>query len=104
MMNIDHNSLLVTIQPIPYPLYNLFFKFMSLQFGEKNVMWDHVRGLVEVIRDMASVSLPLFTDSVTLSYITRSVRHDLPLVKLNWLNVGSRRSRAERFSFPLFLE
>lgn len=56
MMNIDHNFLLMAIQPIPYPLYDLPFKFMSLQSGYKNGTWDHVSGLVEVIRYMTSVS------------------------------------------------
>ncbi|KAK4816210.1 hypothetical protein QYF61_013448, partial [Mycteria americana] len=39
--SVDHYSLDVTIQPIPYPLNSPPIKSISLQFGEKDVVGDH---------------------------------------------------------------
>lgn len=40
--DIDHNSLSVTIQLIPYPPSGLSIKPMPLQFRDKDGMWDSV--------------------------------------------------------------
>jgi len=45
---IDHNLLDVTIQPIPCPLNSPPFKPISLQFREKDMVWNHVKGLAQV--------------------------------------------------------
>jgi len=45
---INHNPLAVTIQPILYPMSSPAFKSISLQFRDKEVMWDHVKGLAQV--------------------------------------------------------
>lgn len=44
---IDHNSLAAFIEPIPYPLDAPPIKSMSLQLGDKEIMWDHTKGLTE---------------------------------------------------------
>ena len=45
---IDHNPLAVTIQPIYYSLNSSPLKSIRLQFKEKDVMWDHTKGLEEI--------------------------------------------------------
>ncbi|KAJ7428245.1 hypothetical protein BTVI_01097 [Pitangus sulphuratus] len=45
---IDHNSLVVSIQPVPYLSNSPSIKSMSLQFGDKDIMWDCIKGLTEV--------------------------------------------------------
>ncbi|TRZ08094.1 hypothetical protein HGM15179_019012 [Zosterops borbonicus] len=45
---IDHKSLAASIQPIPYPLNSPLLKPMSVQFRDKDVIWDHVKSLTEV--------------------------------------------------------
>ncbi|KAK4827087.1 LOW QUALITY PROTEIN: hypothetical protein QYF61_014189 [Mycteria americana] len=45
---IDHYPLDATIQPIPYPLNSPPIKSISLQFREKDVVGDHVKGFTEV--------------------------------------------------------
>jgi len=53
---IDHNSLSATIQPIAYPLRGLSIKSMSLQFTDKDVMWDSVKFFAQVQVDDISCS------------------------------------------------
>lgn len=48
---IDHNSLPVSIQSILYLLSSSSIKSMSLQFGDKDIMWDHTEGLTELYAD-----------------------------------------------------
>ena len=43
--SIDHNLLAVTIQPTLCPLNSPAFKSVFLQFRDKNVMQEHVKGL-----------------------------------------------------------
>ena len=38
----DHSPLAAAIQPIPYPLYSLPFRSVSLQFRDKDAVWDRV--------------------------------------------------------------
>ncbi|KAK4832092.1 hypothetical protein QYF61_020707 [Mycteria americana] len=45
---VDHNSLSATIQPMPYPPSGLSVKSMSLQFRDKDVMWDSVKCFAQV--------------------------------------------------------
>ncbi|TRZ23389.1 hypothetical protein HGM15179_003740 [Zosterops borbonicus] len=45
---IDYKSLSVSTQPIPYPLNSPLFQSMHLQSGDKNVMWNHDKGLTGV--------------------------------------------------------
>ena len=45
---IDHNPLAVSSQPIPNPSNSPSIKSTLLQFREKDVMRDHVRGFAEV--------------------------------------------------------
>ena len=45
-------------QPIPYSLNCLPFKSVSLQFRDKDVMWDHIKGCTEVQVD--DISCPSF--------------------------------------------
>jgi len=53
---VDHYPLAVTIQPIPHPLDSPPIKSMSLQFGEKDVVGDCVKGLTEVQIDHIHIS------------------------------------------------
>lgn len=55
------NPLPATIQPTPYVLNSLPFKFTYLQFRDKNEMWDHIERLAEVQVD----NLLLFSDAIT---------------------------------------
>lgn len=41
------NSLDVSTQPVPFPQISPPFKSMCLQSGDKNVMWNHTKGLTE---------------------------------------------------------
>ncbi|KAK4827563.1 hypothetical protein QYF61_019187 [Mycteria americana] len=45
---VDRNSLSVTIQPIPYPPSGPSVKSTSLQFRDKDVVWDSVRCFAQV--------------------------------------------------------
>ncbi|KAK4832903.1 hypothetical protein QYF61_026546 [Mycteria americana] len=45
---IDCNSLSATIQPIPYPPSSPSIKSMSLQFRDKDVVWDSVKCFAQV--------------------------------------------------------
>ena len=45
---IDQHSLGATFKPTPYPLNGLPTKSISLQFGDQDVMWDHVKDLTEL--------------------------------------------------------
>ncbi|GAB0197840.1 hypothetical protein GRJ2_002249400 [Grus japonensis] len=45
---VDCNSLSVTVQPIPYPPSGLSVKSMSLQFRDKDVVWDSVKCFAQV--------------------------------------------------------
>jgi len=40
----DHNLLAVIIQPVPYPPYCPTIESVSLQLGDKNVVWGDVKG------------------------------------------------------------
>jgi len=51
---IDHNPLFVTFQSIPNLPNSLPFKSISLQFKDKDVAGDHVRGLADVRVDYTS--------------------------------------------------
>ena len=62
----DHKFLVVTIQPIPYPLDSVLFKPISSQFRDKNVLWDHIKGLAELKVDDISHS-SLSTDALSPS-------------------------------------
>ena len=44
----DHNHLAATIQPIIYSLNSPFLKSISLQPKDKEVVWDHIKGLAEI--------------------------------------------------------
>ncbi|KAK4828525.1 hypothetical protein QYF61_026947 [Mycteria americana] len=55
---VDHYPLDATIQSIPHPLNSPSIRFISLQFREKDVVGDLVKGLTEVhIDDIHSSSL-----------------------------------------------
>ena len=45
---IDHNPLVASSQPIPNPLNSPSIKSTLLQFGEKDMVSDRVKGLAEV--------------------------------------------------------
>ena len=45
---IDNNLLAMTIQPVLYSPNSPAFKSICLQFRDKDVLWDHVKGLAEV--------------------------------------------------------
>ena len=45
---VGNNPLTMTIEPILYPANSPPFKSTSLQLKDKNVMLDHIKGLVEV--------------------------------------------------------
>ncbi|KAK4816043.1 hypothetical protein QYF61_011051 [Mycteria americana] len=45
---VDHYPLDMAIQPIPYPPNSPSIKSVSLQFRDKDVVGDHVKGLTEV--------------------------------------------------------
>ena len=51
----DHNPLAVTFQPIPYPP-SPPFKCILPQFRDKDMMWDHIKGLAEVHVDHINCS------------------------------------------------
>ena len=46
--SIEHSPLAENIQSIPYPLNSSHFQSVSYQLRDKDVMWDHVKGLAEV--------------------------------------------------------
>lgn len=46
--DIEHNPVAANFQPILYPSNSLPFKFISLQFRDKDVLWDPVKSLAEV--------------------------------------------------------
>ena len=54
--DIDHHSLGATFKPISCPLNGPPIKSISLNFGDQNVMWDHVKGLAEVQVDNTACS------------------------------------------------
>ncbi|PKU36589.1 hypothetical protein llap_13111 [Limosa lapponica baueri] len=53
---IDRNSLSATIHPIPYPPSGPSVKSMSLQFRDKDIMWDRVKCFAQVQVDDTSCS------------------------------------------------
>ena len=53
---IDHNSLSVAIQPIPYPASGPSIKFNFLLFGDQDVRWDDVKHFAQVQVDDVSCS------------------------------------------------
>lgn len=79
------NPLAVLMQPIPYRCNRASFKFLSLHFRDKDVVCNPVKGLAEF--QITLVSLPLSTDAAPppQKTTTRLIRHDLPLVKPDWL-------------------
>ena len=46
-----------TIQPIPYPPSSPLFKSIPLQFRDKDVVWDQVKGLAQAQIDDISCTL-----------------------------------------------
>lgn len=46
--DMHHNSLSASIQPVPYPLNSPSVKFMSIQYEDKDVIWDHIKDFTEV--------------------------------------------------------
>ena len=55
---IDHHPLSVAFQLVPYPPSGLPVKSTSLQFGDKDVMGNHVKGLVQVqVNDISRLPL-----------------------------------------------
>lgn len=54
---IVHNSLAVAIQTVIYPMNNPPFKSISLQFRDKNVVVDRIKGLAQVqVEDTSFIS------------------------------------------------
>jgi len=51
---IQHNPLSTAFQPIPYPLNTPPLKSISHQFGDKDVLGDHAKGLAQVQVDYVS--------------------------------------------------
>lgn len=51
---IDCSSLSVSTQTIPYPPRGPCIRSMSLQFGDKNVVWDRVQCFAQVQADVVS--------------------------------------------------
>jgi len=60
------NPLATKIQPTHYPPNSPAFKTIYLQFRDKDVVQDHVKGLTQV-QEMTSVALPFSTDAITPS-------------------------------------
>ena len=57
-LDTDDQSLSTNLQPVPCPLNSPLVKSIPLQFVEKGVMGDHVKGLIEVqIDDINDSSL-----------------------------------------------
>lgn len=82
---LDHSSLAMSIQPIPYPLGAPPFKSMSLQFGDPGCHWDCVTGLrcKQKSAQVTPAGLPLLSSPVTPSHrATSLVRHSLPFLGL----------------------
>lgn len=44
----NHSSLALSLKTVPYPLNGPPFKSVSSQFGDKYVIWDHVKDLTEI--------------------------------------------------------
>jgi len=55
---IDHNPLVMATQPILYSLNSPLFKSPSLQFRDKDMVQDNIKGLAQVLAD--NVSCPSF--------------------------------------------
>jgi len=53
-MSVDNNPPVTANQPIIYPPNSPAFKSVSLQLRDKDVMWDHLRGLAQVQVDDTS--------------------------------------------------
>jgi len=100
--DIDHNALAVTIQPIHYPPNSLYFKSISLQLREKDVLREHVKDLAEVQVDDIHC-LPFihqYHHSITESHQIGQAQPSLGEAILSWithspfmyLNMSSRRN------------
>jgi len=77
------------IQPIPCPLNSLLFRSITFQSRDKNVMWDHLKGLAEVQVDYIMIFCCLLMPSLhhrTPEDLTRLIRHNPSMVKLCWLS------------------
>ena len=90
----------LTIQPIPYPLNSPAFKSTSLQLREKDVAWDHVKGLARVC--VGNISCLPFVHRCCHSLIadhqighTRSVLGEAMLAVSDHLLVSHVGSRVE---------
>jgi len=77
------------IQPIPCPLNSLLFRSITFQSRDKNVMWDHLKGLAEVQVDYIMIFCCLLMPSLhhrTPEDLTRLIWHNPSMVKLCWLS------------------
>ncbi|KAK4818851.1 LOW QUALITY PROTEIN: hypothetical protein QYF61_020070 [Mycteria americana] len=89
---IDRYPLDVTIQPIPYPLNSPPIKSVSLQFREKDVVGDCVKGFTEVQIDDThrftelrfGLSLPTQKSHVVGRVMTMTQRNSLASNFINW--------------------
>lgn len=83
---IDDNPQAAAFQLTPYPPSSLPFKSISLQFRDKDVVGDHVKGLADVQVNNI-IAFPLSTDAVSLSQKTIILaRHNFTLIKSCWLS------------------
>jgi len=64
---IDYKPLAMTVQPIIVTPNSLAFKYFSLQFRDKDVVWSLIKGCTQVQVDDISCHLPLSTDAITPS-------------------------------------
>ncbi|KAK4826723.1 LOW QUALITY PROTEIN: hypothetical protein QYF61_010976 [Mycteria americana] len=93
---VDCYPLGATIQPIPYPLNSPPIKSISLQFREKDVVGDRVKGFTEVQIDDIHCFFPLSTD------VPAPVL-DNPFGEKFFPNIQSKPPRRNLSLFPLVL-
>jgi len=68
-VDIDYYPLDATFQPIPHPPNSPPIKSISLQFREKDVVGDRVKGLTEVHIDIICSSKPVSASTLLLKRI-----------------------------------
>lgn len=85
---IDCSCLDATSQSTFHPLTSHpFIKSISLQFRDKDIVWDFVKCFMEIhADDICCLSLVHLYSHFIIHKATRLVRHELHLVKLCWLS------------------
>jgi len=85
---VAHNTVIVTIQPTFYPSHSPAFKSISLQLSNKDVVWDHLKGLeqVQVATSAAFLYPPMLSLHCRRHQTSQTLTgQELPLVKC-WLS------------------